>query len=43
MKILWGYVWQYRYRFLIGVLGLACIDLAVLVMPHFIALAFDAL
>lgn len=43
MKILWGYVWQYRYRFLIGVLGLACIDLAVLLMPHFIALAFDAL
>ncbi|MBR5946138.1 hypothetical protein IKZ80_03545, partial [bacterium] len=43
MKILLGYVWQYRYRFLLGVFGLACIDLAVLLMPHFIARAFDAL
>ena len=43
MKILLGYVWQYRYRFLLGVLGLFFIDLAVILMPHYIAKAFDAL
>ena len=38
-----GYVWQYRYRFLVGVVGLFFIDLAVLLMPHFISKAFNAI